>query len=165
MSKLDTLVEKLTLFFTRHQSPLSPEEETIHREIISGATNLLQNFEELELLQKVHSLKYAHQLPTSLQNSLADYQHRKRVLEIVQPMMMLVSMNMDYSTTSSTNSTLSPNSRQEEVCSPLPLSSKSSKSRLTNVTCPICQKQFWGKKFWKRYHQHRKDAHPNYSLS
>ena len=157
MSKLDTLVEKLTLFFTRHQSPLSPEEETIHREIISGATNLLQNFEELELLQKVHSLKYAHQLPTNLQNSLADYQHRKRVLEIVQPMMMLVSMNMDYSTTSS-----NPNSGQEEVCSPLPLSSK---SKLTNVTCPICQKQFWGKKFWKRYHQHRKDAHPNHILS
>ena len=161
MSKLETLVEKLTLFFTSHQSPLSPEEETIHREIISGATNLLQNFEELELLKKVHSFKYVNQLPTNLQNSLADYQHRKKVLEIVQPMMMLVSMNMDYST-----STIKKHS--DTISDPTTSSldfSISQKSKLTNVTCPICQKQFWGKKFWKRYHQHRRDAHPHISLS
>ena len=143
-------IERISLLNDQSSNPDSyyletPQAKILSREINTQFHHLFTLLEEWNLHTNIHcnspsrSQKSCYQanttphLPPSLQSHLADYNHRQRVLEIVKPYMTIASLALQNN----------PEPRQ-------------------SINCPYCGKYFKGPKFWKRFHQHRRDAHKNH---
>ncbi len=112
----------------------TPKGDVMYREISTSIQNLLTLLEEWNIHTQIHDQNTSYpQLSSAIQKHLADYNHRQRVLEVVKPVMTVASIALGNN------------------------------PQLTKgINCPHCHKYFSGRKFWKRFHQHRRDAHPNY---
>ena len=113
----------------------TPKGDIMYREISTSIQNLLTLLEEWNIHTQIHDQKTSYpQLSSTIRGHLADYNHRQRVLEAVKPVMTIASIALGEN------------------------------PRLTQgINCPHCHKYFSGRKFWKRFHQHRRDAHPNHN--
>ena len=132
ISKLNRLFQNITYQSSNLEYYYSKEATTYKKEIENSVNHLINLLEDWSLLSMIHQNKYKLQLPPILQKELQLYQHRQKIMEFVQPLML-------------TATALTIDQSQDK--------------KHKSITCPHCQKQFWGKKFWKRYQQHKKDAH------
>lgn len=135
--KLTTLLKSLPPKNSYY--PATSQGRLLFQEITSNLNHLITLLEEWNLHLEIHqdtstqssSRSSTPALSDSLQSRLADYNHQQQVLEIVKPYMTIASIAINSN----------PQSTRQ------------------SINCPYCGKFFKGPKFWKRFHQHRRDAH------